>query len=167
MQDRAHSCQLGDTTVTIFKQLDESSAVSTVVIRGATENTLDNFEKARTPPRTAPDLTLLPQAVDDGVNTFKTLTKDPRVVAGAGATEIEIATQLAAFAASREGLEQYSIRAFAEAFEVVPFALAENTGLKVGAVACGRRDSTAAGRRAGVAAVRGAPAGAEGRRCGH
>ena len=117
--------------MTIFKQQDESSAVSTVVIRGATglnlighqptfvhlmatENTLDNFERA----------------VDDGVNTFKTLTKDPRVVAGAGATEIEIATQLAAFAATREGLEQYSIRAFAEAFEVVPFALAENTGLK-------------------------------------
>ena len=41
--------------------------------------------------------------MDDGVNTYKTLTKDQRLVAGAGATEIEIATQLAAFAKSREG----------------------------------------------------------------
>jgi len=108
--------ELGDTHVTVFKQLEERSAVSTVVLRGATENTLDNFERA----------------VDDGVNTFKALTKDARVVAGAGATEIEIARQLAAFGATREGLEQYAIQAFAEALEIIPFTLAENSGQKGG-----------------------------------
>ena len=51
------------------------------------ENTLDDAERA----------------IDDGVNTFKTLCKDPRIVAGAGATEIELAKQLAAFGATREG----------------------------------------------------------------
>jgi len=110
--------ELGDTAVTIFKQQDESSQVATVVLRGATENTLDNFERA----------------IDDGVNTYKTLTKDGRVVAGAGATEIELAKQLSAYAASREGLEQYSIQAFAEALEIVPFTLAENSGQKGGEV---------------------------------
>ena len=35
------------------------------------------------------------RAVDDAINTFKALTRDPRFVPGAGATEIELAKQLA------------------------------------------------------------------------
>ena len=35
------------------------------------------------------------RAVDDAINTYKALTRDPRFVPGAGATEIELAKQLA------------------------------------------------------------------------
>ena len=37
------------------------------------------------------------RAVDDGINNYKSLTKDPRFVPGAGATEIELAKQLASY----------------------------------------------------------------------
>ena len=39
----------------------------------------------------------LERTVNDGINTFKCLTKDARFVPGAGATEIEIARQLASY----------------------------------------------------------------------
>ena len=37
------------------------------------------------------------RAVDDAINTYKALTRDPRFVPGAGATEIELAKQLAIY----------------------------------------------------------------------
>ena len=45
------------------------------------------------------------RAVDDGINTFKSLTKDGRFVPGAGATEIELAKQLSSHAEVRGGKE--------------------------------------------------------------
>lgn len=87
--------------------------MSTIVVRGATKNVMDEIERA----------------VDDGVNVFKTLTKDARLVAGAGAVEMELYSKLLSFAEETPGLEQYAIRKFAEAFLVVPRMLAESSGL--------------------------------------
>lgn len=52
-----------------------------MVVRGSTDNIMDDVERA----------------VNDGINTFKALTKDSRFVPGAGATEIELAKQLTSF----------------------------------------------------------------------
>ena len=49
---------------------------------------------------------------------------------GAGATEIELAKRITSYSETCAGLEQYSIKKFAEAFEAVPTALAENAGVK-------------------------------------
>ena len=38
------------------------------------------------------------RSVDDGVNTYKQLTRDGRCLPGAGATEIELAMQLSSYA---------------------------------------------------------------------
>jgi T-complex protein 1 subunit theta len=48
------------------------------VLRGSTHQNLDDLERA----------------IDDGVNTFKSLVRDGRMVAGAGATEIHIAHKI-------------------------------------------------------------------------
>lgn len=63
------------------------------------------------------------------VHLLQALGKDPRTVPAGGATEIELGRQVADFGKRATGLEQYSIHKFAEAFEVVPRTLAENSGL--------------------------------------
>ncbi|GBO09174.1 T-complex protein 1 subunit theta [Araneus ventricosus] len=70
------------------------------------------------------------RAIDDGVNNFKALTQDGRLVPGAGATEIELAKQITKYGETLPGLEQYSVKKFAEALEALPKALADNAGLK-------------------------------------
>ena len=69
------------------------------------------------------------RAVDDGVNVVKAITRDPRLVPGAGATEIQLVERIQAFGDRTPGLAQYSIRKFGEAFEVIPRTIAESAGL--------------------------------------
>uniref|UniRef100_A0A3Q2YQ88 T-complex protein 1 subunit theta n=1 Tax=Hippocampus comes TaxID=109280 RepID=A0A3Q2YQ88_HIPCM len=106
--------EVGDTQVVVFKHEKEDGAISTVVIRGSTDNLMDDIERA----------------IDDGVNTFKVLVRDNRLVPGAGATEIELANRITSFGETCPGLEQYAIKKFADAFEALPRALAENSGVK-------------------------------------
>ncbi|XP_034972465.1 T-complex protein 1 subunit theta isoform X1 [Zootoca vivipara] len=106
--------EVGETQVVIFKHEKEDGAISTIVIRGSTDNLMDDVERA----------------IDDGVNTFKVLTRDKRLIPGGGATEIELAKQITSYGESCPGLDQYAIKKFAEAFEAIPRALAENSGIK-------------------------------------
>jgi len=114
LADSVYIDELGDTSIVVFKVGDNESRVSTVVVRGSTDNYMDDIERA----------------IDDGVNVFKGLCKDGRLTAGGGATEIEMAQQLAAWGETHPGLEQYSIGKFAQAMEVIPRVLAENSGVK-------------------------------------
>jgi len=105
--------EIGSTKVTVFRQDKEDSAISSLVVRASTQNLLDDLERA----------------IDDAVNTYKSMLKDPRFVPGGGATELELSHCLQRVADSTPGLDQYAIRKFAEALEVVPRTLAENAGL--------------------------------------
>merc|ERR1711899_435362 len=105
--------ELGDTSVVIFKMEATESKISTIVVRGATENYMDDIERA----------------IDDGVNTYKGLCRDGRSVAGAGAVEMELAKEVTSYGEKCEGLEQYAVQRFGQALHVVPKMLAENTGV--------------------------------------
>lgn len=105
--------EIGGTRCVVVRQEDATSNVSTVVIRGATDNAMDDVERA----------------VDDGINGYKALCKDARLVPAGGASEIEIAARLSEFGRKETGLDQYAIQKFAQALEVVPRTLAENAGL--------------------------------------
>lgn len=104
--------EVGDTRVVVFSMDSSESRISTIVIRGSTDNYMDDIERA----------------IDDGVNTFKSIARDGRFLPGAGATEIELAQQLLTYADTLPGLEQYAVRKFAVALENIPRALAENSG---------------------------------------
>lgn len=105
--------EIGGDRVTVFRQEHEETRTATIVLRGATQNYLDDVERA----------------VDDSVNVIKAVTKDPRLVPGAGATEMELLERVKAMGDRTPGLMQYSIRKFGEAFEVIPRTLAESAGL--------------------------------------
>lgn len=57
------------------------------------------------------------------------MVRDNRVVYGGGATEIACSMAIEDEARKTPGLEQYAMRAFAEALDSIPMALAENSGL--------------------------------------
>lgn len=44
------------------------------------------------------------RALDDGINTYKAITKEQRFVPGAGATEIELASQIHSFGEKAPGM---------------------------------------------------------------
>ncbi|KAL4978690.1 TCP-1/cpn60 chaperonin family-domain-containing protein [Aspergillus desertorum] len=113
--DVVETTEIGGDRVTVFRQEDATAVTrtSTIVLRGATQNHLDDVERA----------------IDDGVNAVKAITKDPRLVPGAGATEIQLVERISAFADRTPGLPQHAIRKYAEAFEVIPRTLAESAGL--------------------------------------
>ncbi|XP_073132946.1 T-complex protein 1 subunit theta [Henckelia pumila] len=105
--------EIGGARVTIVKNEEGGNSVSTVVLRGSTDSILDDLERA----------------VDDGVNTYKAMCRDSRIIPGAAATEIELAKRLKEFSLKETGLDQYAISKFAESFEMVPKTLADNAGL--------------------------------------
>lgn len=111
--DIVETIEIGGDRVTVFRQENEQTRTSTIVLRGATQNYLDDVERA----------------IDDGVNVVKAITKDPRLVPGAGATEMQLVERIGAMGDKTPGLMQYSIRKYAQAFEVIPRTLAESAGL--------------------------------------
>ncbi|XP_022745773.1 T-complex protein 1 subunit theta-like [Durio zibethinus] len=105
--------EIGGCRVTVVRSEEGGNRVATVVLRGSTDSILDDLERA----------------IDDGVNTYKAMCRDSRMVPGAAATEIELARRLKEFSFKETGLDQYAIAKFAESFEMVPRTLAENAGL--------------------------------------
>lgn len=69
------------------------------------------------------------RAIHDALCTVRNLIQDQKILYGGGAAEISCAIACAKYANKISTLEQYAFRAFAEALEAVPLALAENSGL--------------------------------------
>lgn len=111
--DEVYIDEIGETPVVVFKQDSADTKISTIVIRGSTDNIMDDMERA----------------IDDGVNTYKTLTRDGRLIPGAGATEIEMARRITSYSETLPGLEQYSVSKFAEALQSLVAAIANNAGI--------------------------------------
>ena len=69
------------------------------------------------------------RSLHDAMCVVRNLIKDNRIVYGGGSCEIACSTAVQAAADAEAGVEQYAMRAFSEALESVPIALAENSGL--------------------------------------
>ncbi|MCL7411638.1 MAG: thermosome subunit alpha [Methanosarcinaceae archaeon] len=105
--------QIGASEVgkTYIKECTNAKSV-TIIVRGATDHVTDNIERS----------------LDDALRVVKNVIEDGTIVPGGGASEIDVALGLRAYAASVGGREQMAISAFADAIEAIPKALATNAG---------------------------------------
>ncbi|ELW70154.1 T-complex protein 1 subunit epsilon [Tupaia chinensis] len=69
------------------------------------------------------------RSLHDALCVIRNLVRDNRVVYGGGAAEIACALAVSQEADKCPTLEQYAMRAFADALEVIPMALSENSGM--------------------------------------
>ncbi|MEM0049148.1 MAG: thermosome subunit beta [Candidatus Bathyarchaeia archaeon] len=84
-----------------------------ILIRGGSERVVDEAERS----------------VHDALSVVRDVVQEPKVLAGGGAPEIEVARAIRDYANSLSGREQLAAQAFADAMEIIPTALAENAGL--------------------------------------
>ena len=100
---------IGDMKYIIVKG---DADVTTLVLRGATRQTLDETERG----------------FEDALGVVSIAYKSKSVVTGGGSTFISMAQQLRKRAAEIGGRQQMAIEAFAESLEVIPATIAENAG---------------------------------------
>lgn len=112
--DSVHVREVGETVLVNFLPGTSQTKMTTIMLRGATENAMDDTERA----------------LDDAINTYKVLTRDCRLVPGAGATEMELSKKIADYALQNASIAQYSIAEFARCLEAPVRGIASNAGIK-------------------------------------
>jgi len=85
----------------------------TILIRGGTEKIVDEAERS----------------IHDALCVVRDVVKKPKIVAGGGAPEMEVASRLKEWAEGLSGRVQLAALDFADALEVIPTTLAENAGM--------------------------------------
>jgi len=86
---------------------------ATVLVRGSNRLVIDEAERS----------------VHDALCVIRSLVKLKYLIPGGGAPETELSLQLETYANTIGGMTGYCIRAYARAFEIIPYTLSENAGL--------------------------------------
>jgi T-complex protein 1 subunit epsilon len=97
--------------VILIQDCVQSKAI-TVLIRGGSRVICDEARRC----------------LHDAICVVRNMVKNNNVVAGGGATELACSIAVAEAADKIKGVEQYAVRAFADALEEIPLTLAENSG---------------------------------------
>uniref|UniRef100_A0A7C4NNS5 Thermosome subunit n=1 Tax=Ignisphaera aggregans TaxID=334771 RepID=A0A7C4NNS5_9CREN len=104
--------RIGNDKMVFIEKCKNPKAV-TILLRGSSDMLLDETERS----------------INDGLNAVRNVLRDPKIVLGGGATEIELAMRLRRWAESIAGKEQLAVLAFAEALEEIPAVLAQTAGM--------------------------------------
>lgn len=111
--DECYVTEIGSQKVTVFKRETEDCNLSTIILRGSTQNLMDDVERA----------------IENGVSLFRSLLKDNNFVPGAGSIEVMLNAKLSQEAKLLTDLNQYAYSRYAQSFEIIPRILADNAGL--------------------------------------
>ena len=103
--------KIGDDNMILVSECADPKAVS-ILIRAGIEHVVDEAERM----------------FNDALSVVKAAIEIPYILPGGGASEIELAKRLRAYASSIGGREQLAIEIFANALEIIPKTLVENAG---------------------------------------
>ncbi len=103
--------KIGDDNMIFVSECVDPKAVS-ILIRAGIEHVMDEAERM----------------FDDALSVVKAAIELPYILPGGGASEIELAKRLRAYARSIGGREQLAIEIYANALEIIPKTLVENAG---------------------------------------
>ncbi|HUT81177.1 MAG TPA: thermosome subunit beta [Candidatus Bathyarchaeia archaeon] len=109
---KAEHMKIGDDDNVLISEGKNPRSV-TILVRGGSKYITDEAERS----------------LNDALCVVRDAIEDGKVVAGGGASEVEIALVLRSLAESIGGREQLAIEKFADAMEIIPKTLAENAGL--------------------------------------
>jgi len=104
--------KIGDDKMVFIEGCKNPRSVA-ILIRGGTERIVDEAERS----------------IHDALCVVRDVVQEPKILAGGGAPEMEVAKALRDYAESLPGREQLAVQKFAEAIEMVPLTLSENAGL--------------------------------------
>ncbi|MFX1310886.1 MAG: thermosome subunit beta [Promethearchaeota archaeon] len=103
--------KIGDDNMIFISECADPKAVS-ILIRAGIEHMVDEAERM----------------LNDALSVVKATIELPYILPGGGASEIELAKRLRAYARSIGGREQLAIEVYANALEIIPKTLVENAG---------------------------------------
>ena len=103
--------KIGDDNMIFVSECADPKAVS-ILIRAGIEHVVDEAERM----------------LHDALSVVKAAIESPYILPGGGASEIELAKRLRAYARSIGGREQLAIEIYANALEIIPKTLVENAG---------------------------------------
>jgi chaperonin GroEL (HSP60 family) len=103
--------KIGEDNMIIVSECSDAKAV-TILIRAGIEHVVDEAERM----------------LNDALSVVKASVEVPYILPGGGASEIELAKRLRAYASSIGGREQLAIEVYANALEIIPKTLVENAG---------------------------------------
>ncbi len=104
--------RVGNDKMVFIEGCKNPKAVS-ILVRGANDMVLDEVERS----------------LQDALHVLRNVMREPKVLPGGGAPEVEVALRLEEYAEKVTGRKQLAIKAFAEALQEIPMILAETAGL--------------------------------------
>jgi thermosome len=102
-----------ETDKWVFIEGCKNPKAITLLLRGGSQRVVDEVDRS----------------MHDSLMVVKDVIEKPAVVAGGGAPEEFLASELKEWANKFEGREQLAIKKYAEALEIIPLTIAENAGM--------------------------------------
>jgi len=91
----------------------ENSKAVTIFVRGGNKMVIEEAKRS----------------IHDALCVTRNLLRDSKIIYGGGSVEIACSLEISRQADNISSVEQYAVRAFADALDAIPVALAENSGL--------------------------------------